>query len=169
MRRFTWMVGCVVAISLGSAFAGDTGASDLERLRSLEGEWVRLDEDGNPGTEVVSQWRVTSNGSAVIETLYPGSPDHEMVTVYHEDLGGLMLTHYCAIGNQPRMRQVQRAEPNVLEFTCAGGTNLESEDDTHMHHAKIEWVDRDHIRAWWTAHENGDVHHVAEFDLVRKR
>ena len=27
-----------------------------------------------------------------------------MMTMYHADKTGLMLTHYCKLGNQPRMR-----------------------------------------------------------------
>ena len=46
--------------------------------------------------------RTTGGGSAVTETLFPGTA-HEMMSVYHMDGDDLVLTHYCAGGNQPRM------------------------------------------------------------------
>ena len=58
---------------------------------------------GQPTDQVVSTYRVTAAGSAVMEVLFPGT-DHEMVTVYHQDGDDLILTHYCAAGNQPRMK-----------------------------------------------------------------
>jgi hypothetical protein len=47
------------------------------------------------GMPVRVEYRVTGAGSAVVETLFPGTP-HEMVTVYHARKGVLCMTHYCA-------------------------------------------------------------------------
>ena len=53
--------------------------------------------------DLVARYAVTAAGSAVVETVFPGT-EHEMVTVYHADGSDLVLTHYCMEGNQPRMR-----------------------------------------------------------------
>ena len=76
----------------------------LERFKALAGEWVAA-EDGEMTKkgDLVARYAVTAGGSAVVETVFPGSP-HEMVTVYHADGPDLVLTHYCVEGNQPRMR-----------------------------------------------------------------
>src|SRR6058998_1207043 len=75
----------------------------LERLKKLAGTWVAADKDGKPTDQVVSVVRVTAAGSAVHETLFPGQP-HEMVSLYHTDGADLVMTHYCSLGNQPRMK-----------------------------------------------------------------
>ena len=41
------------------------------------------------------EFRVTSAGSVVQETMFPGS-DHEMVNMYSVDGDKLLMTHYCA-------------------------------------------------------------------------
>src|SRR5262245_51156677 len=103
--------GVVTALLLvlGVALAGDKPASgdpatpNLETIKKLAGDWVAVDKDGKPTDKVVSSIRVTAGGSAVREILFPGS-DHEMVTMYHQEGPDLILTHYCILGNQPRMR-----------------------------------------------------------------
>jgi len=163
--RWAVVVAAAAAATAGS-YAG--AAPGMDDLRAMAGEWVRVGEDGKATAEIASSWRVTSAGSAVIETLFPGT-EHEMVTVYHEDGDAIALTHYCAMGNQPRMRSVAAAPPRTLEFACAGGSNMASENDAHMHHARLEWIDADHVRAVWTAEADGAVAHVVELDLVRRK
>src|SRR3989442_1101923 len=75
----------------------------LERIKKLAGTWVEADKDGKPTDKVVSVVKVTAGGSAVHETFFPGTP-MEMVSVYHADKGDLVMTHYCVLGNQPRMK-----------------------------------------------------------------
>src|SRR5262245_23582703 len=67
----------------------------LEQFKQLAGDWVGKEVKGpNEGKEVRASYKVTSGGSAVVETLLPGT-DHEMVTVIHPDGNDLVLTHYC--------------------------------------------------------------------------
>lgn len=163
--RFRWIFAyAAIAAVLCATGTTPAAARDFVALRALAGEWTRVDGDGE---QVVSGWRVTAAGTAVIETLFPGT-DREMVTVYHPDGEDLVLTHYCIAGNAPRMR-ARPSGTDRLEFRCEGGANLSSEKDAHMHHAVIEWVDEDHIRARWVMHENGTAAHTANFDLVRRR
>ena len=41
-------------------------------------------------------YETSSNGSIVVETLFPGTP-HEMVSVYYDENGKFGMTHYCAM------------------------------------------------------------------------
>ena len=50
--------------------------------------------EGKDAHEATVTYKVTSGGSAVVETIGPGT-EHEMVTVIHPDGDDLMLTHYC--------------------------------------------------------------------------
>ncbi len=66
-------------------------AQRLEAIKQLAGDWVEVGKDGKPTDRIVSSIRVTSAGSAVLETLFPGT-DHEMVTMYHMDGEDLIHT-----------------------------------------------------------------------------
>ena len=93
---------------------------------------MEADKDGKPTDKVVSVVKVTAGGSAVQETLFPGQP-MEMVSVYHLDKGDLVMTHYCVLGNQPRMKADPKSPANQIHWVFAGGTNLDPAKDTHMH------------------------------------
>ena len=142
----------------------------LERLKKLAGTWVEADKDGKPTDKVVSVVKVTAGGSAVVETLFPGQP-MEMVSVYHLDRGDLVMTHYCVLGNQPRMKADPKAPANQIRWTFAGGTNLDPARDTHMHAAVVTFLDDDRIEIAGEAWENGKPSetHCGCMKLVRKK
>lgn len=141
----------------------------FDRLKELVGEWVVVEGSfGKPG-EVAVRYALTGAGSALVETLFPGT-EHEMVTVYHRDGDGVVLTHYCAAGNQPRMR-LKSSEGGVFVFDYDGGTNIVVEKDSHMHAAKLDLSRPDEIRSEWYGWQDGKLapEHVARFHLARKK
>src|ERR1051325_9626202 len=75
----------------------------LEKMKKLAGTWLLADKDGKPTDQIASIIKVTAGGSAVHETLFPGQP-HEMISVYMIDGPDVIMTHYCVLGNQPRMK-----------------------------------------------------------------
>jgi hypothetical protein len=144
--------------------------SGLERLKKLAGTWVEADKDGKATDKVVSVVKVTAGGSAVVETLFPGQP-MEMVSVYHLDKGELVMTHYCVLGNQPRMKADPKSPTNQIKWVFAGGTNLDPAKDTHMHAAVVTFIDDDHIEIAGEAWEGGkpSESHCGTMKLVRKK
>ena len=66
-------------------------------MKKLVGDWVADQKDESGKQAVMSSFKLTSNGSVLHETIFPGT-DHEMVTVYHMDGPDLIATHYCAAG-----------------------------------------------------------------------
>ncbi|TAK41216.1 MAG: hypothetical protein EPO29_08365 [Betaproteobacteria bacterium] len=151
-----------------STQAQQPAASAFERLKGLAGEWI--DSDGAFGMkdQVAVTYRVTGAGSAVVETLFAGTP-HEMVTVYHRDGSDLVLTHYCAAGNQPRMR-ARAIEGNRVTFRFDGGSNLDAAKDGHMHDGWIEFISDSELRAQWNGWSKGKPsEHSPRFQLTRKR
>lgn len=126
----------------------------LEKMKSLVGTWVAADKDGKASDEVVSVIKLTAGGTAVHETLFPGQP-HEMVSIYTIDGPDLVLTHYCMLGNQPRMKASAKSPANKLKFEFVGGENLDVKKDKHMHGATLTIVDADHIEVDGEGWENG--------------
>ena len=128
--------------------------SGLEKMKKLAGTWLAADKDGKPTDQVVSIIKVTAGGSAVHETLFPGQP-HEMVSIYTVDGPDLVMTHYCVLGNQPRMKADPKSPANQIRFQFAGGSNLDPKKDKHMHAATLTIVDDDHIEVAGEGWEGG--------------
>ena len=175
-RRF---LACgLMLIALGPVARGDdkpatTSAAahpGLERLKKLTGTWVAADTDGKPTDQIVSIIKVTAAGSAVQETLFPGQPQ-EMVSIYHRDGADLVMTHYCALGNQPQMKADPDSPPNQVRFKFVGGTNLDPAKDMHMHEGTLTFVDDDHIEFAGVAWADGKPveTHCGQMKLVRKK
>jgi hypothetical protein len=152
------------------AKAATPANTGLERLKKLAGTWVEADKDGKPTAKVVSVVKVTAGGSAVQETLFPDQP-MEMLSVYNLDKGDLVMTHYCVLGNQPRMKADPKSPPNQIRWEFAGGTNLDPAKDAHMHGATVKFVDDDHIEITGEAWEGGKPSdsHCGTMKLARKK
>lgn len=142
-------------------FAGSARASDPVKdkdfnakaafaiLKSFAGEWVGPDKDH----KII--YKVTAGGSAVEETILPGSP-MEMVSMYHLDGDTLRMTHYCAAGNQPRTKlDLKASTPELLVFAFDGGTNFDPAKDMHMHEGRITIKDAKHMETEWIGYQNG--------------
>lgn len=105
---------------------GDMAAATkaLDPIRNLAGEWESTDADKDGEPDVRVTYKVTAKGTAVVETIMPGTP-HEMITVYTVDAqGALMLTHFCATGSQPRMKAT-KTEGQTTTFEFVDGTNCD--------------------------------------------
>ncbi|HZU37264.1 MAG TPA: hypothetical protein VFA18_15180 [Gemmataceae bacterium] len=148
--------------------AQPTSAQRFELLKQLAGDWVEVGKDGKPMDKIISSIRVTAAGTAIQETLLPGTP-HEMVTMYHLNGADLILTHYCALGNQPRMRAEPGGDLRQIPFKFFDGTNLKSNGDQHMNQATLTIVNKDHFKAEWLSCKEGKACHHVTFDLVRKQ
>jgi hypothetical protein len=150
-----------------------TAASDaqrsqlLDRMKSLAGTWEMTGPDGKKQTAAI--FSVTSNGSAVREVMFPGA-DHEMTNMYHMDGPSLVVTHYCAMGNQPRMRATS-AGKDTIEFRFDSVTNKTSPDEQYMGQLTIVFLDSNNIQQDWRTLKNGqiDADSHAKFELSRKQ
>jgi hypothetical protein len=165
-------MACVIT-SAAAAFADDKPAGKtascpaFEKIKKLAGDWVMV-KDGKPTDEVVSSYRVTAGGTAVVETIFPGS-GHEMVTVYTAEGPELFLTHYCVLGNQPRLKADQGTDANKLVFKCVGGGNLKPEKDSHMGVATVTFLNDNEMKSEWTRCEDGKACETHAFHVVRKK
>ncbi len=126
----------------------------LEKMKTLVGTWVMADKDGKPTEDVVSVIKLTAGGSVIQETIFPGQP-HEMVSIYVPEGNDLVMTHYCMLGNQPKMKASGKTPGNKLNFEFVGGTNLDVKKDKHMHAATLTIIDADHYEVDGIGWENG--------------
>ena len=145
--------------------AGAGKTSTFDKFKALAGEW---EGKGPGGKDMTVQYKLTSGGTAVIETITPGT-DHEMVTLIHPDGDNLLLTHYCMIGNQPQMKAPAKVEGNTVEFQFVRATNLKSDKDFHMHNVTFTFVDKDTLKTEWTHFADGKAAGTVVFDLKRKK
>jgi hypothetical protein len=159
-----------LSTAVASAEPARSGDADprFERLKGLVGTWVGTAQHGEQSFPTQVTYRLTGGGSAVMEILFEGT-EHEMTTVYHRDGADLVLTHYCAAGNQPHMRATAADDAAVLRFEFAGGTNLDPAKDMHMHEGVIRWLDADHVQTAWASYQDGKPVGEARFDLTRKK
>lgn len=85
----------------------------------LEGRWRAVTPENR---SIQTSYRTVSNGSALVET-FTSSSGKETLTVYHRDGGALMLTHYCAQGNQARLKATEATRERVV-FQFLDATNV---------------------------------------------
>lgn len=172
----TGLTGCFLMLALvGFGWAEEPKAKTttnptFEKLKKMVGTWVEADEHGKPTDKVVSVVRLTASGSAVHETLFPGD-SMEMMSVYHLDKNDVVMTHYCMLGNQPRMKADPSAPANKIRWVFAGGTNLDPAKDAHMHGAVVTFIDEDHLQIEGEAWDGGkpSTEHCGTLKLVRKK
>ncbi len=137
----------------------------FDRIKALAGEW---EGKGSDGTVVQTTYRVVSNGSAVMNVIDPGGP-YEMITMFHMDGKDLMVTHYCSMGNQPRMVARPGTKPNTIEFGFKDVTNVTSANEGYMYGLVLTMIDANHHNQEWIFHENGKKETHDTFTLTRKK
>jgi hypothetical protein len=154
---------CLLAFALSTsmAFSRSQAADEkgtansvavFDRFKELKGEWVGKAPQG--GAELHLIFNITSGGSVVTETMFPGTP-HEMLNVIHPDGSHIVLTHYCAMGNQPEMKAPDKIDGKQVPFIFSRAGNLKSPTDPHMHNVTYTFVDKDTLRTRWTTYADG--------------
>jgi len=174
MKKSTYALGAgvyLLFIGLFMAYAGErpdlpySGSKGFERMKQLAGVWEGTSNMPKEGEKVRVEYRLSSGGSTVVETLFPGTA-HEMISVYYDNKGQLTMTHYCALRNQPRMK-LRNADAQNLHFMFVGGSNIDPKKDAHMHSLTISFIDKDHIIQKWTLFVDGKEKETSVFELSR--
>jgi hypothetical protein len=139
----------------------------FDRLKTLVGNWQGKDPEGKPASV---SYKLVSAGSALMETLGMEAHKDAMVTMYHLDGDNLMMTHYCSVGNQPRMKaDPAGSDANQIAFSFLDATNMASPDDPHMHALLITFKDKNHFSATWTMRAQGKDMPPKVFAFERKK
>ncbi len=152
-----------LSLCAAAALAGSdvlTPKQAFEKLKTLVGTWEGTGEDA--GMKVV--YKLTGAGSALIETQMPDTA-MEMVSVYHMDGPDLIMTHYCAAGNQPTMKY-KPGDAKSLNFEFLKGSNMKP-TDMHIHSARIRILSADTLESDWIGYANGKPAGTETFKLKR--
>lgn len=125
----------------------DNSSAELNRIKALEGRWTSTTSMfGKENERVYTEFQVTSGGSAVLERIFPGTPN-EMVSVYYDDeKGKLAMTHYCIMRNRPNLKLVS-SSADTLKLDVAKVEGLKSKDDPSMGGVTLHFKDKDHFES----------------------
>jgi len=158
MLRFALAITLVLASTL--ALAQSEAQKSFDKLKTLVGTWEGKTSQGQT-TQVT--FRLTAGGSALLSEI-----DHEtMITMFHLDGDRLLMTHYCAAGNQPRMVGTLSPDGKTLTFDFLDATNLASSQAGHMIRVVFTLPDATHQVEEWTFLTDGKER-TEVFNLQRK-
>jgi hypothetical protein len=149
------VLALAAAMALGtSPPAGNPG---WEKLRTLVGEWkgTYSGVDAAGAGEVRLSYKLVSNGTSLMETMESGH-DTSMITMYHPDGNRILATHYCSMGNQPRLASAGLTDNGkILKFSLVDATNAAGPDAELMQGLIVTFQDADHFSQTWTSRLKG--------------
>jgi hypothetical protein len=146
----------------------------MDKIKTLAGEWEMENPEKPGGWNVAAVFAVSSGGNVVREIMFPGAP-HEMTNTYHLDGDSIVVTHYCAIGNQPRMRAVANDghahASNEIHFQFDSLTNFAGGDQTYMGDLLLVMDGPDKMNQVWHHYQHGKMQDNthANFSLRRRK
>ena len=135
----------------------------FDKMKTLVGDWTATTP---MGTSTIN-YKMASNGTVLVETI-SGGTDNEMITVYHPEADGVMLTHYCAAGNQPRMR-AKKLDGDKLAFDFVDVTGADAKKGGFMRSLTVSFKDADHVTTVWTNDDGGGKTSPFQFELTRAK
>jgi hypothetical protein len=153
----------IMILSAISATAQSDARRSFDQLKALAGTWEGKNSQSEP---MQVSFKVTSNGSAIMSEII-GHGENMVSMIHFDGPNKLMLTHYCAAKNQPRMVASPSADGKTITFNFLDATNLATPDAGHMSRVAITILDADHHQEEWTFADHGkEMKEV--FDLHRK-
>lgn len=152
-----------IALAAATAFAQTDAQKAFNAIKNMPGTWEQLTPDGHT---LQVTFKVVSGGSAVMSEIRV--PNEDMISMIHLDgPNRLLLTHYCAAGNQPRMEASFSPDGKVITFRYVDATNLATPDAAHMKQMVLTLIDDNHHTEQWSFAGQGKDH-TEVFDLHRK-
>lgn len=162
MTKFTrTLLLAAIALSTVCAVAQTDAEKAFTAIKNMPGTWEGTSAEG----PVKVTFKVTGGGSSVMSEIL-GKED--MISMINMDgPNRLLLTHYCAMGNQPRMEASVSSDGKTFTFTYVDATNLATPDAGHMQRMTLTLLDENHHTEEWVFADHGKERKVV-FDLRRK-
>jgi hypothetical protein len=154
----------ILAAALSAAHAQTDAQKAFATIKSMPGTWEGKTADGRP---LQVTFKTVSGGSAVMSEILGQGPE-DMISMFNMDGDNkLLLTHYCGVGNQPRMQAGVSPDGKTFTFNYVDATNLASPDAGHMQSMVLTLLDDNHHTENWIFIDHGKE--MKEFfDLHRK-
>ena len=109
----------------------------FKQLQQVVGKWKgKLTREDGTVVEIESEFRVTSNVSAIVERSVEDGT--EMFTMYHDKNGQLTVTHYCALGNAPSFA-LSKKDKKTLSFAFDPSCGLKAGKDKFVNSWEISY------------------------------
>jgi len=162
----TLMLGTLVIAEDSHEMPPYQGSIALQRIKALAGNWTGvMDKPDGSQNKVHVTYRTTSNGSAVVETIFKDTP-MEMTSVYFDRNGKLTMTHYCALANRPSLKLVEESN-NTLVFDYDSGEEMDPKKDMHIHGLRLVVHSENEIVQHWHGFDAGVPSHSTVLTLKR--
>ena len=143
------------------------GSSELQKMKTLAGAWSGEHKMGDQVSPGDATYKITSNGSAVVETLMPGTP-MEMISIYFDDKKGkLNMVHYCSLANQPKLDLIE-SKGNKIILDFSEDNDIDVATEMHMHGLTIIFNEDGTVKHEWVSYQDGKEAGIAEITLIRK-
>lgn len=142
-----WSPTLLLFVSL-NLMAQSSGQKSFDAVKALAGNWEGKTSEG--GAVQVS-YKDTAGGSAMMSEIRSEmhGKREDMISMFHMDGDRLLLTHYCAAGNQPRMQATLSPDGKTISFDFVDATNLASPEDGHMQRVVFTFTDATHHSEEW--------------------
>jgi len=140
------------------------GSAPFLKLKALAGKWEGTSKMHGQDMKVNVEYKVTSAGSALVETSFPGTP-HEMVSVYYDNGSKVSMIHYCSLKNRPEFDSIS-ADANGIKFKQSGNSTIEK-GEHHMNALAVRWIDDNNIVQEWVSKKDGKLEEPTIIKLTR--
>ena len=160
------LVVLLAALAAHPAQAQSGTQQSFDSIKALAGSWEGKTQMSDP---VQVSFRLTAGGSAVMSEIvsHMNGKSEDMITMFNMDGDRLLLTHYCAAGNQPRMQASTSEDGKTITFDFLDATNLSSPEAGHMHRVVFTFLDANHHTEAWQFSDHGKEI-IENFDLKKK-
>jgi len=159
----TLRIAACILLFTSAVVAQSDAQKSFDQLKSLAGSWEGKSSEGEP---VEVSYRMTAGGSALMSEI-TGHGEDMISMINFDGPNRLLLTHYCAVGNQPRMQAAASADGKTITFNFVDATNLDGAQAGHMDHVVIAMLGPDHHIEDWNFVDHGKQMKRV-FDLTRK-
>ena len=130
-------VGILLFLMLAASAALGSSESAFETFNGFEGKWTI--RSGQKALPIEMTYDSGSKESIVTEQF------GKELSVIYLDGENLLMTHFCNVGNQPRLRLKEGGQPGVLEFDMFDITNAKTPGDAHVQKIIYKVVDDKHL------------------------
>ena len=121
---------CITFYFSSLSYAAEKSSGFLQ-MQNILGKWegtlIRSAQEDIP---ISLEYKLISDGSAIVE--HSNEDGTEMMTAFADQNGELLATHYCALGNQPKLTVSKSTDTSVSFSTDRKLSGLDSSQDSFV-------------------------------------